>query len=532
MGPQADSRATFDLHLETPPQFTTPNENDPYELAKVTFDKTLRGHYRDGTTGYKRVGALFLTWEEDDLQCKETEVDDLRELFQTRFCYETHYFEIPKERWQTALHRRVADFCYQYDSPDCLTILYYGGHGYVGTETKALKLSAKVEADGNGDPTLHWNDILSCCRLPSCDQLLIVDCCHAANAFGRQHIGKRKFELVTSSGSGNIVPSPKQEGSFTKALYKELQRLLDDNPQGFPTSTLYREIYHSMPKIKPWLFDQSKHDYGRIWLRPQLPSKQRTTETESDRAYLKLTLTLSKEPSDVVMNELARGLQYLPHVDQIRFDTLHAPRRRLDSLINSVLQAKKLRPLIQKLHARRKLRQMKEFASLDRDLKRSISYTHLFFDQKHSTDYDWSSILPSPEFRTLGPSNHKRKKTTTWPPTLTNMSSFSSSMSNGLFSMDFDLSLPGKFSIPRMLPPRHNTLDHRSFQSKIDPSVVSSHRSEITEYNIATVQSGSTSSDADYENRTLALSREEVAHLVMWTIQCYILFALWIYMEE
>ena len=44
------------------------------EEARVIFDKTLAGHYRDGRTGYRNVGALFLTWADDDLQCKNTEV--------------------------------------------------------------------------------------------------------------------------------------------------------------------------------------------------------------------------------------------------------------------------------------------------------------------------------------------------------------------------------------------------------------------------------------------------------------------------
>ena len=42
--------------------------------ARLIFDKTLAGHYRQGKTGYKQVGALFLTWADDDLQCKNTEV--------------------------------------------------------------------------------------------------------------------------------------------------------------------------------------------------------------------------------------------------------------------------------------------------------------------------------------------------------------------------------------------------------------------------------------------------------------------------
>ena len=44
------------------------------EDAKIEFNKTLGGHYSNGKTGYDRVGALFLTWKDDDMQCKTTEV--------------------------------------------------------------------------------------------------------------------------------------------------------------------------------------------------------------------------------------------------------------------------------------------------------------------------------------------------------------------------------------------------------------------------------------------------------------------------
>ena len=42
--------------------------------ARIVFDKTIDGQYRHGKTGYRQVGALFLTWAADDMQCKTTEV--------------------------------------------------------------------------------------------------------------------------------------------------------------------------------------------------------------------------------------------------------------------------------------------------------------------------------------------------------------------------------------------------------------------------------------------------------------------------
>ena len=137
------SKATLDLHLQAPPHSAPPRpEEVSYEELEVTFNKTIEGHYRHGKTGYKRVGVLFITWVEDDMQCRETEVDALRTLFDKEFKYETDYFLIPKARWQTALQKRIADLFYEYDSPDCLTIIYYGGHGYVGEESNSLKLAA------------------------------------------------------------------------------------------------------------------------------------------------------------------------------------------------------------------------------------------------------------------------------------------------------------------------------------------------------------------------------------------------------
>ena len=71
--------ATVDLRRESPSQTrqyqnpATASEKQNEE-ARVTFDKTIGGHYRHGKTGYRRVGVLFLTWLDDDMHCKSTEV--------------------------------------------------------------------------------------------------------------------------------------------------------------------------------------------------------------------------------------------------------------------------------------------------------------------------------------------------------------------------------------------------------------------------------------------------------------------------
>lgn len=64
----------FDIHAQAPPRSAKSQWEEQNEEARITFHKTIDGHYRHGKTGYARVACLFLTWLDDDIQCKETEV--------------------------------------------------------------------------------------------------------------------------------------------------------------------------------------------------------------------------------------------------------------------------------------------------------------------------------------------------------------------------------------------------------------------------------------------------------------------------
>ncbi|SLM41422.1 hypothetical protein LPUS_12415 [Lasallia pustulata] len=369
-----------------------------YDEARVIFNKTIDGHYRHSKAGYRKVGALFLTWKDDDMLCKETEVDKLRQSFEEDFKFKTECFEIPSSRWETALHKQLADFCYRYDSPEDLAIIYYGGHAYEGEETKEFKLAAaklnylrfsKFANDGHGDPTAFFNDIRTCLRLPACDQLVILDCCYAARAFARDHIGKRKFELLTSAAHDLICPAPKLPHSFTRTLNDTMIRLLNDNPNGFSTAHLYREVYHSAQTVKPLLFDQARHSFGKIWLRPQIGSA--LPESEKEGRFLKLTLKLNAQPDGAVMNELALQLQYLPHVDQVRFEDLYAPREQITDFMRFVVQAQKLRPLMRKFYAKRQLRRVLALKRGDNVAGAPPSLLKLHLEHNPQPAYDWSS---------------------------------------------------------------------------------------------------------------------------------------------
>ena len=283
--------------------------------------------------------------------------------------------------------------------------------------------SRKSRNDGDGDPTAFWNDIRNCLRLSRSDQLVILDCCFAAKAFEREHIGKGKFELIASAPHDQRCPAPHHRHSFTTTLYNTLERLIGENPMGFCTSHLYREVYHTLPapephqpsNPKPLLFDQARHSLGRIWLRPQIET-DRPPRAKEEGTYLKLTIRLNEKADVGVMNELAVRLQYLPHVDQIRFEDLYAPQEQITDFMHSIAQVSKLRPLLRKIHAKRQLREATKMATGPDKTKPPSSLIKLRLDQGYHPAHDWSG--------TSEVSN--RHKSGTWPPTQTRSSAIGS----------------------------------------------------------------------------------------------------------
>ena len=311
--------------------------------------------------------------------------------------------------------------------------------------------------DGRGDPTAFFPDVLTCLRLPACDQLLILDCCFAAKAFAREHVGKRKFELLTSAAHNARSPAPKSEHSFTRTLTTALRTLLQKSPKGFHTSDLYREVYHTISPhpatTKPLLFDQSRHNFGKIWLMPQLLSNQAPKAKEDGGGgYLKLTFRLNEDPDLAVMNELALALQYLPHVDQIRFDDLYAPSEQITNFMNLIVQANRIKPLIRKMQARRKLRKVADLKTGVSGLKASTSLLKLHLEQKHHPIYDWSRA----ERKDSEKSRDKRRKNSTWPPF--QEQSIDLVSSGDKTSTELNVNGPGS-STTNFLPRRVHTMD-------------------------------------------------------------------------
>lgn len=238
------------------------------------------------------------------------------------------------------------------------------------------------------------------------------------------------------------------QGSFTKSLNDVLKRLLESDPRGFSTSRLYRELFHAFPPElpdlpRPHLFDQARQDFGKIWLRPQKEMYAPTGPSKEEKSvYLKLSLQLNEQPDNVMMNELAIALQYLPHVNKVEFKELYAPRRQIENFARSIVQAKKLRPLIRKIVARRRLKRLMEWNQAEM-AKKPSSIQRMILEQKHHSLYDWSSAIKY-DGGGSGANGHYRSKSSTWPVVEQEYRVSTKSFYNRLFSIDLAVDIPGK----------------------------------------------------------------------------------------
>ncbi|KAH7021781.1 hypothetical protein B0J12DRAFT_388924 [Macrophomina phaseolina] len=375
-------------------------------IARVTFNKTIEGRYRDGVDGYAEVGALLIYWEHDDEAFKQ-EVVDLERVLKNQYHFTTKIFGIPFERSDTALFKEIAEWAHMFNGPDKLSIIYYGGHANKG-KSNILQLSRNVQdhiADGSEDRSeflLEFPEITRPLRLPDTDHLLIVDCCFAAKAFSRQELGKRKFELLSSAPPSKEALGPAYVNSFTKNLTATLEELLEEKgDKGFTTSLLYRKLYFQQhDTIKPFLFDQSPNNYGRIWIKPLTHKHaQRNGISNSEKksqVAVDIRLQLSRMPDNELMRELASNMQYLPHVKQMEFQHLHAPEQQLNEFMLTLRKIQTLKPLVRKLRQRleeKRIKRKEEEGMAPSPIIRRASTLEI--SDKTKELYDWPGQLQS-----------------------------------------------------------------------------------------------------------------------------------------
>jgi hypothetical protein len=78
---------------------------------------------------YKSVQVLLLRWEGDDLGVY-WEVEDLEKIFK-KYGFNTELWLIPSNMSHLELTIKVGSFVKEYQSPDTLLVVYYGGHASI-----------------------------------------------------------------------------------------------------------------------------------------------------------------------------------------------------------------------------------------------------------------------------------------------------------------------------------------------------------------------------------------------------------------
>ena len=239
------------------------------------------------------------------------------------------------------------------------------------------------------------SDLRARLQLLTCDQLVIVDGLRSLKAFTGKAVKNRKFDLLASAGHDVASSGVNLPRWLTRTLNDVLERLLKENPKGFSTSDVYRELYYTVPfdePCKPLLFDQAPHELGRIWLRPQVQHAPR--ESQENRRYLTLGLKLDGDPELLMMSEILVYLQRLPHVEQVELGDQCLPREQLTDLTRMVVQAQKIRPLIRRIETR------PHWSRIANSRKAyphgtiiSSSLSKLSLSQKHQPTYDLSKNM-------------------------------------------------------------------------------------------------------------------------------------------
>lgn len=198
---------------------------------------------------------------------------------------------------------------------------------------------------------------------------------------------------MASAPPDGLVPSAKNKDSFTQRLCDTLEEMLDTKKyaKGFPTSELYRRIYHqTKPHIKPFLFDQSSFDYGKIWLRPHHQPAEPTSSVKRPKVTIDLILHLTDAPKPAEMNELARALQYVPHVDEITFKELHAPAEELQEFFYGMKKAMHVKKIIHRLRQRINAKKAEQGSNLNGHAMKPKLSIQVPDVNDQAQSYDWS----------------------------------------------------------------------------------------------------------------------------------------------
>ena len=116
------------------PDSTALQRKDFYSFAHHLQDAAMLFKRQGDLPPYRSVSVLLLRWDEDTSVDKDLVA--LEELFKRRFNYQTDRWNIPSvANPSIKLGIQMASFL-EHAKPNHLLIIYYAGHGYLGTDNQ------------------------------------------------------------------------------------------------------------------------------------------------------------------------------------------------------------------------------------------------------------------------------------------------------------------------------------------------------------------------------------------------------------
>ncbi|KLU86669.1 hypothetical protein MAPG_05681 [Magnaporthiopsis poae ATCC 64411] len=189
---------------------------------------------------YSSVSVLLLRWEED--ASVEKDLADLEAVLRERYNYHTDRWSIPTvPNPSIKLGVQMASFL-ENARADHLLIIYYAGHGYIGTDNHLYWACHK----GDDASKLKWDGVRCLFEDAQSDMLLLLDSCAPREA---PMAGSHGVKQAIAAYTTDQIPRETPARSFTSCLAESLSKLSAGRP--FTTQRLQEEVALLQQKSVP-----------------------------------------------------------------------------------------------------------------------------------------------------------------------------------------------------------------------------------------------------------------------------------------
>ncbi|KAL1796259.1 hypothetical protein ACET3X_004799 [Alternaria dauci] len=276
---------------------------------------------------YAAVRAVILHWEDSDrLEDYVREAEMVESFFKEGLKFDTQVWAIPSNHSQIEMRKFVMDQqallvrrMALLDAP-CLLIIHYGGHGdkdddihYTGPGGPQQR-RAVWRAQREGGPSVRWYEVQQLFIDVPFDVLLLLDCCHAAQAgrdTGDEALDKPPsgVELLAAAGDKAETPHP-GDLSFTNGMIKLMKEWIKEKKQ-VKISELHAALVHRKADLytTPFHVHLRAGPSERSVVLEKLPEPGEQTESMvAWRAAVSVTIGMREPLTHAILKNIGRWL--------------------------------------------------------------------------------------------------------------------------------------------------------------------------------------------------------------------------------